>query len=238
MTTRPGTGTRVLVLDDDEALTALLTEYLAQFGFAVRTAAHPEEGLRLLRTDPPDLLVLDLMLPGMDGLAVCRKIRETSRIPIVMLTARGDVMDRILGLEMGADDYLPKPFEPRELVARIQAVLRRGAPADGEETVQVGPLEANWTTCSVRLEGRPLALTTAELELLKLLVRNRGRVLGRDRILDETRGIDWEAYDRSIDVLVSRLRHKLGDDPRRPTFIRTVRGTGYSFIAGGGGGDD
>lgn len=238
MTTRPGTGTRVLVLDDDEALTALLTEYLSQFGFAVRAAAHPEEGLRLLRADPPDLLVLDLMLPGMDGLAVCRKIRETSRIPIVMLTARGDVMDRILGLEMGADDYLPKPFEPRELVARIQAVLRRGAPADGEDTVQAGPLEANWATCSVRLDGRPLLLTTAELELLKLLVRNRGRVLSRDRILDETRGIDWEAYDRSIDVLVSRLRHKLGDDPRRPAFIRTVRGAGYSFIAGGGGGDD
>jgi DNA-binding response OmpR family regulator len=238
MTTRPIPGARVLVLDDDEALTALLTEYLAQFGFAVRTAAHPEEGLRLLRADPPDLLVLDVMLPGMDGLAVCRKIRETSRVPIVMLTARGDVMDRILGLEMGADDYLPKPFEPRELVARIQAVLRRGAPADGEDSVQVGPLQVSWSTCSVRLDGRPLSLTTAEFELLKLLVRNRGRVLSRDRILDETRGIDWEAYDRSIDVLVSRLRHKLGDDPRRPVFIRTVRGTGYSFIAGGGGGDD
>lgn len=238
MTNRPATGTRVLVIDDDEALTALLTEYLAQFGFAVRAAAHPEEGLRLLKADPPDLIVLDVMLPAMDGLAVCRKIRETSRLPIVMLTARGDVMDRILGLEMGADDYLPKPFEPRELVARIQAVLRRGAPAEGEDNVQIGALQVNWETCSVRLDGRPLTLTTAELELLRLFVRNRGRVLSRDRILDETRGIDWESYDRSIDVLVSRLRHKLGDDPRRPAFIRTVRGAGYSFIAGGGGGDD
>jgi DNA-binding response OmpR family regulator len=228
---------RVLVIDDDEGLNALLTEYLGQFGFAVRTAAHPDEGLRALKADPPDILVLDVMLPGMDGLAVCRKIRETSRIPIVMLTARGDVMDRIVGLEMGADDYLPKPFEPRELVARLQAVLRRGAPAAGDDSVRVGALEVNWATCSARLDGRPLTLTTAEFELLGLLVRHRGRVLSRERILDETRGIDWEAYDRSIDVLVSRLRHKLGDDPRQPAFIQTVRGAGYRFI-GGGGGDD
>jgi DNA-binding response OmpR family regulator len=225
---------RLLVIDDDEALNALLTEYLGQFGFAVRTAANPEEGLRALKIDPPDLVVLDVMLPGMDGLAVCRKIRETSRLPIVMLTARGDVMDRILGLEMGADDYLPKPFEPRELVARIQAVLRRGTAPLPEESLRVGALEVSWATCSARLDGRPLALTTAEFELLGLLVRNRGRVLSRDRILDETRGIDWEAYDRSIDVLVSRLRQKLGDDARRPAYILTVRGAGYSFIGGGG----
>jgi DNA-binding response OmpR family regulator len=225
--------TRLLVIDDDEALNALLTEYLGQFGFAVRTAALPEEGLRALKADPPDLVVLDVMLPGMDGLAVCRKIRESSGVPIVMLTARGDVMDRILGLEMGADDYLPKPFEPRELVARIQAVLRRGAASAGEESLRAGALEVSWATCSARLEGRPLALTTAEFELLGLLMRNRGRVLSRDRILDEMRGIDWEAYDRSIDVLVSRLRQKLGDDARRPSYILTVRGTGYSFIGGG-----
>ncbi|HEV8579526.1 MAG TPA: response regulator transcription factor [Thermoanaerobaculia bacterium] len=230
-------GTRVLVIDDDEALNELLTEYLGGFGFAVRAVAHPEEGLRALKADPPDLIVLDVMLPGMDGLAVCRKIRETSAVPIVMLTARGGVMDRILGLELGADDYLPKPFEPRELVARIQAVLRRGAKELAGESVRFGALEVSWATCSARLEGRPLALTTAEFELLSLLVRNRGRVLSRERILDETRGVDWEAYDRSIDVLVSRLRQKLGDDPRRPAFIRTVRGTGYSFI-GGGFGDD
>jgi len=232
------TKARVLIIDDDEALDELLTEYLGRFGFAVRAVAHPEDGLRALRTDPPDLIVLDLMLPGMDGLAVCRKIRETSRVPIVMLTARGGVSDRILGLELGADDYLPKPFEPRELVARIQAVLRRGAPETDEESVRFGPLEAHWAACSVRLHGRPLALTTAELELLRLLTRHRGRVLSRERILDETRGVDWEAYDRSVDVLVSRLRQKLGDDPRRPAFIRTVRGTGYSFIGGGNGAGD
>jgi DNA-binding response OmpR family regulator len=228
---------RVLIIDDDEALGELLTEYLGRFGFAARAVAHPEEGLRALRTDPPELVVLDLMLPSMDGLAVCRKIRETSRVPIVMLTARGDVSDRILGLELGADDYLPKPFEPRELVARIQAVLRRGTAPVEEESVRAGALEVSWATCSATLAGRPLALTTAEFALLGLLVRSRGRVLSRERILDETRGLDWEAYDRSVDVLVSRLRQKLGDDPRRPAFIRTVRGTGYSFIGGVDGGE-
>ena len=228
------TGTRVLVLDDDEALGELLTEYLGGFGFTVRAVAHPEEGLRAIRSDPPDLVVLDLMLPGMDGLTVCRKIRETSRVPIVMLTARGDVMDRILGLELGADDYLPKPFEPRELVARIQAVLRRGTLPETEESLRVGTLEVSWATCSASLDGRPLALTTAEFTLLGLLARNRGRVLTRERILDETRGVDWEAYDRSIDVLISRIRQKLGDDGKNQVYIRTVRGTGYSFLGGDG----
>jgi DNA-binding response OmpR family regulator len=170
----------------------------------------------------------------MDGLAVCRKVRETSRVPIVMLTARGDVTDRIIGLELGADDYLPKPFEPRELVARMQAVLRRGSKED-EDTVRVGALDVNWTTRSAQLDGRPLPFTTAEFELLGFLVRNRGRVVTRERILEGTRGIDWESYDRSVDVLISRLRQKLGDDPKQSLFIRTVRGVGYSFVGGGGG---
>jgi DNA-binding response OmpR family regulator len=232
-TTRPSGGPRVLIIDDDEKLNALLTEYLGQFGFSVRAVADPESGLRIVKTDPPDLVILDVMLPDMDGFTVCRKVRETSRLPIVMLTARGNVMDRIVGLELGADDYLPKPFEPRELVARVQAVLRRGAQAGEDDIVRVGTLDVNWTTHSVHLEGTLLPLTSAEFELLGLLVRNRGRVLTRDRIMDETRGIDWEIYDRSIDVLISRLRQKLGDDAKRPAFIRTVRGTGYSFIGGG-----
>jgi DNA-binding response OmpR family regulator len=222
----------VLIIDDDEGLNALLTEYLGQYGFTVRTAAHPEAGLRALRAEPPDILILDIMLPDLDGLAVCRKVREFSRVPIVMLTARGSVTDRIVGLEMGADDYLPKPFEPRELVARIQAVLRRGAPAAEDDRQRVGDLDVNWTTRTVLLRGEPLPLTTGEFELLGLLVRNRGRVLTRERIMDQTRGVDWEAYDRSIDVLVSRLRQKLGDDARQPVFIRTIRGTGYSYIGG------
>jgi DNA-binding response OmpR family regulator len=225
---------RVLIIDDDERLGELLHEYLGRFGFDVRAAAHPDAGLRLLKSEAPDIVILDVMLPDMDGFAVCRRIRETSRVPIVMLTARGDVMDRIVGLELGADDYLPKPFEPRELVARIQAVLRRGKPGEEEELLRVGSLELNWTARSARLDGRELILTTAEFDLLGLLVRNRGRVLTRDRILDETKGLDWESYDRSIDVLVSRLRQKLGDDAKRPAFIRTIRGTGYSYIGGVG----
>lgn len=228
---RPAAVARVLLIDDDERLNTLLTEYLARFGFLVRAAARPGDGLRMLTSDPPDLLILDVMLPEMDGLAVCRKVRETSRIPIIMLTARGDVADRIVGLELGADDYLPKPFEPRELVARMQAVLRRGNEG-GMEILRVGPVEVNWTTRAAMLHGRPLDLTTVEFELLGLLMRHRGRVLSRERIIEGTHGINWEAYDRSIDVLVSRLRQKLGDEPRRPVFIRTVRGVGYSFIGG------
>jgi len=232
VTNRRSPGPRVLIIDDDERLNALLTEYLGRFGFSVRTASHPEHGLRALKSDAPDILVLDVMLPAMDGFAVCRKVRETSRLPIIMLTARGDTADRIVGLELGADDYLPKPFEPRELVARIQAVLRRGAASNSEDTLQIGALEVSWMTRSARLKGQELGLTSAEFELLGLLVRNRGRVLTRDRIMDETRGIDWEAYDRSVDVLVSRIRQKLGDDPKQPAFIRTVRGAGYMFIGG------
>jgi DNA-binding response OmpR family regulator len=224
-------STRVLIIDDDERLNELLTQYLSGFGFSVRAVTHPDAGLQALKVDPPDLVVLDVMLPDTDGLTLCRRIREKSRIPIIMLTARGDVADRIVGLEFGADDYLPKPFEPRELVARMQAVLRRGTPHD-EDLVRVGPLEMNWATQSASLEGRRVGLTTAEFELLGLLVRNRGRVLTRDRIMEAVRGMDADAYDRSIDVLVSRVRQKLGDDARRSRFIRTVRGVGYSFMAG------
>jgi len=226
---------RVLLIDDDERLNALLTTYLGRFGFVVRAATHPEQGLRAIRSDPPDVVVLDVMLPEVDGFTLCRKIRESSRVPIVMLTARGDVTDRIVGLELGADDYLPKPFEPRELLARMQAILRRGGDGETQERLRLGDLDVNWAKRSVHMRGRDLALTSAEFELLGLLVRNRGRVLSRDRIINETRGIDWEAFDRSIDVLISRLRQKLGDDPKHPAFIRTVRGAGYLFI---GGGDD
>jgi DNA-binding response OmpR family regulator len=225
--------TRVLLVDDDEKLNALLTEYLDRFNFSVRAVVHPDDGLRALKADPPDIVILDVMLPDMDGFAVCRKMRESSRIPIVMLTARGDVTDRIAGLELGADDYLSKPFEPRELMARMQAVLRRGGSAIADDRARAGPVEVNWTTRMARLDGQLLSLTSAEFELLGLFVRNRGRVLSRDRIIDETRGIDWEAYDRSIDVLVSRVRQKLGDDPKQPAFIRTIRGIGYSYIGGG-----
>ncbi len=222
---------KVLVIDDDEELNALLREYLGRFGFTVATAVDGREGLRAFRADPPDVLVLDVMLPGTDGFAICREVRETSGVPIVMLTARGEVADRVMGLELGADDYLPKPFEPRELVARLKAVLRRGAAGPAEATLRIGSLELAVASRTARLRGRLLELTTAEFELLSLLARHRGRVLSRDRILDETRGLDFEAFDRSIDVLVSRLRHKLGDDARRPVFIRTIWGRGYCFAS-------
>jgi DNA-binding response OmpR family regulator len=222
--------TRVLIIDDDEKLNALLEEYLGRFELTVSAVGHPEEGLRLLRREKPDILILDVMLPAMDGFAVCKKVRETSRIPIIMLTARGEVADRIVGLELGADDYLPKPFEPRELVARIQAVLRRGAPGEKEGRLRVGALEVDWDTHSVTVAGEAVALTTAEFELLGLFARHPGSVFTRDRIMEQIRGTDWEAYDRSIDVLVSRLRQKLGDDPKSPRFIRTVWGKGYKFI--------
>jgi DNA-binding response OmpR family regulator len=232
MTEARSDRTRVLLIDDDAKLNALVGEYLGRFNFAVQAVVHPDDGLHALRVDPPDIVILDVMLPDMDGFAVCRKVREHSSVPIIMLTARGDVADRIAGLELGADDYLPKPFEPRELLARMQAVLRRGLKTASQDRVRVGPLEMNWTTSSARLNGQLLPLTPAEFELLELFVRNRGRVLSRDRIMEETHGIDLDAYDRSIDVLVSRLRQKLGDDPKEPTFIRTVRGTGYRFIGG------
>jgi DNA-binding response OmpR family regulator len=225
--------TRILLIDDDEKLNTLLTQYLRQFGFEVSARSTPEAGLRTQRSDPHDVIVLDVMLPGMDGFTVLRKIRETSRVPIVMLTARGEVTDRIIGLESGADDYLPKPFEPRELVARIQAVLRRHGAVPAEEPIRAHGLVIDPATQSAALQGKLLSLTGAEFALLNLLARHRGRILSRDRIMEETRGLDWDAYDRSIDVLVSRLRQKLGDDVKQPAFIRTIRGRGYMFVGRG-----
>lgn len=219
---------QVLVIDDDRKLCGLLAEYLADAGFEVATAPSAEEGLRRLRVDHPDIVILDVMLPDMDGFEACRAIRRTSSVPILMLTARGDVMDRVVGLELGADDYMPKPFEPRELVARIQAILRRGQTV--EEAWTFGPLHVDPQRRSTFLNGEPVPLTTAEFDLLELLIRSRGRVLARSSILDGVKGESWDAFDRSIDVLVSRLRQKLGDDPRHPRYIRTVRGAGYAFI--------
>jgi DNA-binding response OmpR family regulator len=223
----------VLVVDDDPVILKLLEVNFEMEGFQVVRAADGAEGLERAREVLPDIVVLDVMMPDTDGFAVCRKVRETSRVPIVMLTARGGVLDRIVGLEMGADDYLAKPFEPRELVARLQAVLRRAAHRDDAEVLRAGALEVDKAARTARLAGRPLDLTAAEFALLGLFLRSRSVVLSRDRILEATRGLDWEAFDRSVDVLVSRLRQKLGDDPRQPTFIRTVRGSGYCFIGDG-----
>lgn len=219
---------QVLVIDDDRKLRGLLTEYLATGGFDVIATGRADDGLRLLRSEHPEIVILDVMLPGMDGFDACRAIRKESSVPIIMLTARGDVTDRVVGLELGADDYLAKPFEPRELVARMDAILRRGRAS--AETWSFGPLVVDPDRRSASMDEMPLTLTTAEFDLLELLIRSRGRVLSRSHILDGVRGEAWDALDRSIDVLVSRLRNKLGDDPKQPRWVRTVRGAGYAFV--------
>ncbi|MBN8707609.1 MAG: response regulator transcription factor [Bacteroidetes bacterium] len=220
----------ILIIDDDAKLNQLLTGYLAGFGFSVFSATHPEDGLKQLVSLQPDLVILDVMLPGMDGFEVCKTIRKTSAVPVIMLTARGDVMDRIVGLEIGADDYLPKPFEPRELVARIQTVLRRQPELQVGEILKSGPIEADIVRREARLAGEFLDLTTAEFDLLVLLMKQPGKVFSRDDLLENLRGFEWDATNRTMDILVSRLRTKLFDDPKSPTWIRTVWGTGYQFI--------
>jgi len=220
---------KILVIDDDNKLNTLLEDYLGGYGYRVYTVSHPGEGLAAVRREAPDLIVLDIMLPDMDGFEVCREIRKQSAVPIIMLTARGDVTDRIVGLEMGADDYLPKPFEPRELVARIQSVLRRFS-VRSATVLRFKGLEIYLQNQSVVLFDQQISLTAMEFELLRLFAENPGRVLTRDQIMDALRGMDWSAFDRSVDVLLSRLRQKLNDDPRNSQWIMTVRGAGYKFI--------
>ena len=220
----------ILIIDDDEKLNRLLTEFLTDFGFKPLTAIHPEEGLKKLNQKSPDLVILDVMLPGMDGFEVCKTIRQQSQVPIIMLTARGDLMDKVVGLELGADDYLPKPFEPRELVARIHSVLRRTQKIDKTRPQTFDRLEIDFSRHIGKLDGDILDLTTNEFAALALLAGNPGKVFNRDEILQELRGIDCDAFNRSVDITMSRLRQKLNDDPKSPRFIKTVWGTGYVFI--------
>jgi two-component system phosphate regulon response regulator OmpR len=224
----------ILIIDDDCNLNELLKTYLGQFGMQVLTAARPDEGLALLRSKAPSLIILDIMLPDRDGFSLCREIRKESSVPIIMLTARGELADRVAGLELGADDYLPKPFEPRELAARVQSLLRRSGMAQTNEA-RAGQIQADGLIVDLRghrawLHGTALDLTTSEFEILALFLHHPGAVLTRDEMLDKIRGIDWEAYNRSIDVAVSRLRQKLQDDPKRPRYIKTVWGSGYLFL--------
>jgi two-component system OmpR family response regulator len=220
----------ILVIDDDTRLRDLLAEYLDSRGYAVRTADGGEAGLEVVRSETVDLIVLDVMMPGMDGFEVLKALRHFSAIPVIMLTARGDEMDRIVGLEIGADDYMPKPFNPRELLARMQAVLRRTtseAPQAGAK-LSVGPLSIDVDRRSVTLDEQPIEMTTTEFELLKTLVANSGRVIPRERLMELARGEDFAAFDRSVDVHISHIRKKLGDDGKRPRFVKTVRGVGYT----------
>ena len=223
--------TKILVIDDDSELNDLLSDFFESQGAKVITVERPSMGLKKVRDLQPDVVVLDVMLPEMDGFEVAKKIRENSAVPIVMLTARGDVNDRITGLEIGADDYMPKPFDVRELWTRIQAVLRRTNKNFGVTgQYDFNGLEIDVNTQSVKLDGQVLDLTTAEFEMLRLFAENPQKPLDRDFMMEQTRGIPWESFNRSVDVVVSRLRQKLGDDPRHPRFLKTIWGTGYMFI--------
>ena len=221
---------QVLIIDDDPKLNRLLTDFLSGFGFKVHTALTPSEGIKKLRRHKPDMLILDVMLPEMNGFDLCKKIRLDSNVPVIMLTARGDPMDRIVGLELGADDYLAKPFEPGELVARIQAVLRRLNTQGVVSRRTFDRLTVDPQKRVAMIDGATVSLTTNEFTVLWLLCRHPGEVLDRDRILQELRGIDSDAFNRSVDITMSRLRQKLGDDPKSPSYIKTVWGTGYVFI--------
>ena len=223
----------LLLIDDDARLTAMLNDYLSSAGFEVQVAGTLAAAREALAADVPDMLVLDLMLPDGDGLDFCRELRSDSqmrRMPVLMLSARGEPMDRILGLELGADDYLPKPFEPRELQARIKALLRRLEPqAAGDDVLRFGRLEIDLAARLARLDGKPCDLTSHQFDLLVVLAQSPGRVLSRDQIMDALKGHPLDAFDRSIDVHISRIRSVIEDDAKTPRRVLTVRGVGYVF---------
>jgi DNA-binding response OmpR family regulator len=226
----------VVYIEDDEKLARLTGRYLESHGLRVVHTADPREGVALVLRERPDVVLLDLMLPHMDGFEVCRALRARVDTPIVMVTARGEEADRVMGLEGGADDYVAKPFSSRELLARIRAQARRarGRAGPAEGVVVRGPLTIDPVARRATLHGTPLVLTTYELDLLKVLAERSGRVLSREQLVDLVRGSPDEAFDRSIDVHVSHLRRKLGDDPKNPHILKTVRGVGYLFAIEGG----
>jgi two-component system phosphate regulon response regulator OmpR len=223
--------THILIIDDDMKLNELLKNYLLKFNMKVSYTDQPEEGLRLFHQGKPHLIILDIMLPGTDGFQVLKTIRKTSSVPIIMLTARGEVSDKVLGLETGADDYLNKPFEPRELVARIQSILRRIArlPLDSS-ILAAGALQVDLNKKMTYLHGKIINLTTTEFEILAFFMKNAGTVLSRDAIMNHLKGIDCDAFNRSIDILVSRIRKKIHDSSKHSHFFKTMWGTGYLFI--------
>ncbi|GAB2898751.1 response regulator [Uliginosibacterium flavum] len=223
---------KILVVDDDPELTELLRGYLGNNGFLVETAGDGQSMRKMLEASTPDLLILDLMLPGEDGLTLCRNLRAASRLPILMLTARGDDMDRIIGLEMGADDYLPKPFNPRELLARIRSILRRAEDHEPRDRPAKALHFAGWTLDLaarnlIDSDGIVIALSTGEFRLLHLLAETPNCVFSRDQLTDAMAGRDAGPFDRTIDVMISRLRRRLNDDARDPQLIKTVRSEGY-----------
>jgi len=226
---------RIIVVDDDPELRALLQRFLSEHGYKVRAVDGGKTLDAALSREPADAIVLDLMMPGEDGLAICRRLRAAGdATPIVMLTAKGDPIDRVLGLEMGADDYLPKPFMPRELVARIAAVLRRLGPLRSlskDETLEVGPFTVNLSTRTVSRDGKELRLSSREFSLMAILAKSAGRPLSRAQLIELAVGRDAEITDRAVDVQIARLRKAIGDDPTDPRHIRTVWGVGYVLTA-------
>jgi two-component system, OmpR family, phosphate regulon response regulator OmpR len=222
-------GERILLIEDDSRLAGMVAEYLGKAGFHVIHAENGTRGLGLFDREAPDVVILDLMLPDTDGLEICRQLRARSDGPILMLTARGDPMDRVVGLEMGADDYLPKPFEPRELLARLRAILRRSRGGAKSDVLRFGRIEIDRGAREVRLEGMSRPLTGYQFALVLALAEHAGRVMSRDALMDMVKGEAIEAFDRSIDVHVSRIRAAIEDDPKKPRRIITVRGAGYVF---------
>jgi len=228
------TPQKILIVEDDEAIAAFVQTALEREGFAVEVAASGERALERVSAEPPDLILLDLMLPGADGLEVCRAIRQLpTYIPIIMLTAKDDEVDKIVGLELGADDYVTKPFKSRELVARVRAILRLARRSNHQATqlLQFGPLAINLEGRSVTLNGDPVNLTPKEFDLLALLASHPGRVFGRDTLLEKVWGYDYAGESRTVDVHIQRLRQKIEPDPREPHYLVTARNIGYKFEA-------
>ena len=220
---------RILIIDDDQRLAGMVSDYLGGAGYRVTATPTAREGEQRLKREPFDALILDLMLPDADGLEVCRRIRQSSDVPILMLTARGDAMDRVVGLEIGADDYLPKPFEPRELLARLRSILRRKSGPARDDVTRYGRLEIDRAARRVSIDGEERPLTSYQFALLDALAAHAGRVMSRDALMDLTKGEQLEAFDRSVDVHISRIRAAIEDDPKKPRRIITVRGAGYVF---------
>jgi len=220
---------KILLVEDDSRLAGMVKDYLGEAGFSVVIAPNGAEALHNQRSGEFQAIILDLMLPDMDGLEICRSIRTSDNIPILMLTAKGDAMDRVVGLELGADDYLPKPFEPRELLARLKAILRRGSGQSSTDVLQFGRLEIDRDGHEVRINDKLCSLTSHQFALLEVLALSAGRVLSRDTLMDALRGTALESFDRSIDVHISRIRAEIEDNPKKPKRVITVRGAGYLF---------
>jgi DNA-binding response OmpR family regulator len=225
---------RILIVEDEPEIVEILVSYLKQDGFLASSTASGEEALAKLKNESFDLVLLDIMLPDLNGLEVCREIRKTSSIPVVMLTARDNEADKIVGLELGADDYITKPFSPREVVARVKAVLRRTQTALSEKIIQVGDLSIDPLRYEVKVKGQQVELTSTEFRILEVLARNQGQVFTRLQLIDQVQGYSFEGYERTVDAHIKNIRHKIESDPKQPRYIKTVYGVGYKLVAESG----